>query len=648
MIRVRHGAVGALLILSACGTSAEPKLPVATFLSPENVNHLGSRFSPDGSRVAYWTPGTDGWDLVLANGDLNNPRTVSSQNIQQWGIVWSPDGKQLAFGASSGSSIDVMVVGADSGEPRHLTEAPGTEVPVAWHPRDNRMTYIATGQGGSLRGYFLDLGTGRSSAIPGNPLNNIAVWSPEGSRLALAPFGGLASVWIADSAGDRAQKLTQDGLEADPQWSPDGKEIAYVSRRTGTGDIYVVPVAGGEPRQLTRDIRDDVAPRWSPDGRWIAFISQRGRQTDVWVVPSAGGTEIRITDDAAEEANPQWIGKSERLAYHTGISGQAVWTISIEDGKEHRLTPDSLRVVNPFPSPDGKEVVYQVLRGGGVSDLQVVPMAGGAARILVSGAWNNNSPNWSPDGKNIVFQSNRSGNVDLWVVAAAGGEPLQLTNFPTDEQNPQWSADGEFVYFTSTNDAAPFSDVWKVPATGGAPVRVTRTGTVNALAVSLVSPDIFVQSVSGAAGQTLLGKVLPDGTIQTLWDKGNVNGITWLGLTPSGDSIGINAQLPGGGIGSYLLSTTTGQGRQVLGKGDAIGDFSSDGRYLAYWLGTATLDIGLIDMKDGSTRQLTRSPENEASYWWTADNKTIVMARISGRRRIAEVDLTDLLAKAKP
>jgi hypothetical protein len=104
--------------------------------------------------------------------------------------------------------------------------------------------------------------------------------------------------------------------------------------------------------------------------------------------------------------------------------------------------------------------------------------------------------------------------------------------------------------------------------------------------------------------------------------------------------------VPGGGDGSYLISTKTGQGRQVLKRSDQIGDFSRDGRWLAYWTGTATLDLGVIDMKDGSVHQLTQSPESEVAYWWGADNNTIVFARQSQRRRIAVVDLTDLLSRA--
>jgi hypothetical protein len=122
-----------------------------------------------------------------------------------------------------------------------------------------------------------------------------------------------------------------------------------------------------------------------------------------------------------------------------------------------------------------------------------------------------------------------------------------------------------------------------------------------------------------------------------------VTGFSWYGFTPKGDSLAINAELPEGGNGSFLISTKTGQGRQMLGKGDQIGDFSRDGRWLGYWSGTATLALGVVDMKDGSSRRLTKSPESETSYWWTADNNTIVFIRQSQRRRIAVADLSRVL-----
>jgi len=650
MIRTRYGAAGLLLIVSACGSGEKPPaVPVATLLSSEGVNHLQSRFSPDGSRVAWWMPGEDGWDLMIGKADLSGARVAFGHNVTTGPAVWSPDGRELAIASSASNPADIVIVPADSGPVRQLTNGPGFEFPGSWHPRGGRLTYGYTGEGGVVRGGFLDPATGASSPMPvtATPL---ATWSPDGSRLVLEAVNGNAGIWVADSAGGNPTRLTMEGLEGDARWSPDGTELAYVSRRTGTGDIWVMPAAGGTPRQLTHDIREDNSPRWSADGKWIAFISQRGRQSDVWVVPAAGGPEIRVTDDVAEEGNIQWVGQSNTLAYHTGISGQSLWALTVNDGKERRLTPDSLRINQIFPSPDGKDVVYEVLRGGGVSDLQVMPIAGGAARTLVAGSSINTAPNWSPDGKSIVFVSDRAGNFDIWIVPAAGGEPRQLTNWPSNEGNgaAQWSQDGSEVYFLSDRDATPFGDVWKVPAAGGEPTRVTKLGTISGLAKSTVGPDVFVLAAGGKGGQTVLGKVRPDGQLQVLWDKGNVASITWLGLTPSGDSMSLIVNMPSGGIGSYLMSTKTGQGRPMLGKNEQVGDFSPNGEWLAYWAGTSSLELSVVSMKDGSTKQLTHSPESETTYWWTSDNNTIVFQRQSQRRRIATVDLSELLAKATP
>lgn len=651
MIRMQFGIVCLLLVVAACGKGEKATgVPVATVLSPEGVNHIQSSFSPDGGRVAWWMPGEDGWDVMIAKADLSGARIAASHNLQTWNLVWSPDSREVTTGLSPVNVADIGIIPADSGPVRLLTNTPAFEVPTSWSPGGDRLTYTVTGEGAALRAAMLNPATGASTPLPADA-TPVARWSPDGKQLTLEALNGGAGIWVADSMGGNAKQLTTEGQEADARWSPDGTEIAYVSRRTGTGDIWVIPAAGGTPRQLTHDIREDNSPRWSPDGKWIAFFSQRGRQGDVWVVPAAGGTELRVTDDAAEEGNLQWVGKSNTLAYHTGISGQTLWALTLQDGKERRLTPDSIRIGQIFPSPDGKEVVYEVLRGGGVSDLQVMPIAGGAPRTLITGTSINTAANWAPDGKSILFLSNRAGNFDVFVVPAAGGEPRQLTTWPTNEGGntaAQWSPDGSQVYFLSPHDAAPFNDVWKVPAAGGEPVRVTSTGTINNLAVSLVSPDVFVQSVGGKGGATVLGKVQPDGKLQVLWERSNVVGLSWLSFTPTGDSLGINATLPGGGIGSFLISTRTGQGRQVLGKNDQIGDFSPDGNWLAYWTGNPNLEISVIDMKDGSTRRLTNTPENENTYWWTSDNNTIVFARQSQRRRIATVDLAELLSNATP
>ncbi len=662
MSRIRFGVLGAVLALSACG-KPDSGLPVETFLSPEGANHRGFRFSPDGSRVAYWAPGTGGWDLVVAGADLSNPHTLTTggPNIGPAGNapIWSPDGKLLAFASDAANIADVAVISADGGEVRRLTDTPGIELPIEWHPKGDRLAYLVIGEGGTFRTSVVSLASGQSSPLlsdasgQSSPLLSgmrqaFPHWSPDGSRLAIGINDrGSTTLWLADSSGANPKQVTTDGQEQFVGWSPDGTELLYVSRRTGTGDIWVLPVDSGKPRQLTRDVRDDDSPAWSTDGKWVAFRSTRGRQTDLWVVPAAGGTELRVTDNAAEEGGPQWVGKSSRLAFQTNSAVSALWVVTVADGKERRLTPDSIRVGSFRVSPDGREVVYQVLRGGGVSDLQVASLADGARRTLATGTADNWVYGYSPDGKTILFGSNRSGNQDVWTISAAGGEPRQLTTWSTNEHTADWTPDGSAVYFISNRDAK-IGDVWKVPASGGEPRRVTTVGNVNTLAQSSNSRDLFVNLLGGRGGQLALTKLRPDGTLQTLWDRTNVLAVVSQdGIMPGGDSVGIYTALPGAGQANYLISTRTGQGREILGKGDIVGDFSPDGTMLSYSSGSPNQHIGILNLKDATTRRLTNSPENELAYWWTRDSKTIVFLRWSPRNRIATVDLTRLLARGR-
>src|SRR5438128_11952220 len=102
MIRIRYAAAGLLLLGSACGGGGKgPALPVARLLTPEGVNHIQGKFSPDGSRVAYWTPGEDGWDVVIARADLSGARVAAEHNVQTFELVWSPDSRQVAIASSA-------------------------------------------------------------------------------------------------------------------------------------------------------------------------------------------------------------------------------------------------------------------------------------------------------------------------------------------------------------------------------------------------------------------------------------------------------------------------------------------------------------------------------------------------------------------
>jgi len=455
---------------------------------------------------------------------------------------------------------------------------------------------------------------------------------------------------VADSTGNNPRQLTHedddqtDGV-AQNVWSPDGKEFVYTSRRTGTGDVWIMPVNGDSARQLTRDVRDDYAPALSADGKWVAFLSDRGRQTDVWVVPAAGGTELRITDDEASEGDVQWVGREHKLAYHTGQSARRLVAISVADGSERTLTPDSIRVGGFDVSLDGQQIVYQIARGGGVSDLAVVPVAGGEPRTIVTGTADNYSPQWSPDGKRIVFLSTRSGTQHVWMVDGTGGTPRQLTDWSGFELAPQWSRDGKAIYFFSSHESTPLFDIWSMSADGGTPKRITTVGTVQGLTLSRNTPDIMVSTIGAKAGQIVTNRLMPDGSLRPLWDQGSSYGTTQFGFFAGGDSLGITADLPTGGRGSFLISKQTGKGHRILESGGLIDDVSPDGSQAVYRTPGANPNLALYSLKDGSTRRLTNTPESDGAFWW-AGPSTIVVNRTANRRRIAVVDLTAILQKA--
>jgi Tol biopolymer transport system component len=204
---------------------------------------------------------------MIAKADLSGARVAAGHNLQTWALYWSPDNRQIATGLSEVNVTDLGIIPVDSGAPRLLTNTAAFEVPSSWSSSGNRLTYTLTGEGSALRGAIMDPATGASTHFPASAnATPIARWSPDGKQLTLEALNGDAGIWIADSTGSNARQLTTERLETDPRWSPDGTEIAYVSRRTGTGDIWVVPAAGGTSRQ--------AHPRY-PGRRFPALVVRR-------------------------------------------------------------------------------------------------------------------------------------------------------------------------------------------------------------------------------------------------------------------------------------------------------------------------------------------------------------------------------------
>ena len=169
-------------------------------------------------------------------------------------------------------------------------------------------------------------------------------FSPDGRRVAFrSNRGGTQEIWVCDPDGRNAAQLTHFNgpLTGTPRWSPDGKWVAFDSRPEGQPDIYTIPAEGGPVRRITTEIAEDVVPSWSHDGRWIYFASNRGGAWQVWKAPVDGGPKVQVTQNGGFCAFESADGRY--LFYNRGRAVPGLYRMDLATGEEkaavERLKP---------------------------------------------------------------------------------------------------------------------------------------------------------------------------------------------------------------------------------------------------------------------------------------------------------------------
>ncbi|HEX8099116.1 MAG TPA: S9 family peptidase [Actinomycetota bacterium] len=236
----------------------------------------------------------------------------------------------------------------------------------------------------------------------------------------------------------------------DPRISPDGRLAAYVvwsidrDRNDYRGAIWVAALDGSEPpRQFTSGTKRDGDPRWSPDGKQLAFTSKRDGETgQLYVMPADGGEPRKLTDTKQDVELPVWSPDGTRIAFVSRVPAP-----EYDEKDEKRRAPRRF-----------KRLQYKLDNEGWTADrpkhLFVVPVDGsGPAGQLTSGDYEDDQPAWSPDGKTIAFASARHEDWDitlvrdLYLIDADGGEPELLTKSDGASSRPAFSPDGSRIAF---------------------------------------------------------------------------------------------------------------------------------------------------------------------------------------------------------
>jgi Tol biopolymer transport system component len=383
---------------------------------------------------------------------------------------------------------------------------------------------------------------------------------------------GRQSLWRIPVIGGTPRLLVSDAADGDP--SPDGARIAFVASTADSAGVrarlVVANADGTSARELWSSGATLIAgPRWSPDGKRIVIVrsgSQNSPSTLVVLNVANGAAREYRAPNGQTLSNACWDGTGNELIVAEGVGITAIQRGA--GGRLFRLDLGSGRYgplgwLENFPSyidllPDGRMVLSSVTARQNLREVALTAHDLSGAHALTTGLAIDRQPVYSPDGKSVMFSSNRGGTLDLWEASVETGEVHRVTDDPQDDWDPEYSPDGQAIFWCSNRSGS--YEIWTARRDGSAPHQLSRD-SLDAENPSVSPDDRWVIYSSAHPAKTGLWKLPLDG-----------------------------------GEGERLLRTST-----------LIPDLSPDGRYVSVILGTGTIEAQLA-VYDIEERKLLASP----------------------------------------
>jgi Tol biopolymer transport system component/DNA-binding winged helix-turn-helix (wHTH) protein len=443
-------------------TSDTPKNAAAVPFSAIKLNKLTNSgrailaaMSPDGKYVVHVSKDVDGESLWLEQvATESNLQIAKPEPVSYWGLTFSPDGEYVycVTAESNKGKPSLTMIPVLGGPPRKLPVGP--HGPISFSPDGRQFAFI-----NAYRDVF---------------------------HLNVADANGESARLIATSTPP--EKFID--ISVGPAWSHDGNEIACAVRKQDVaGYFYTVigiRVADGAKRSLSTRRWSDVGQIvWLPDASGLVVVARESPSapSQLWHLSLSGDDARRVTNDLNNYHGLSYnVRRGSLIAVQTNVVSN-VWVVPsvtldriergqlpFDSGSSLQIASASGRIEDVAWTPDG-QVVYVSYGADGSNVWLWEPNAQGPKQLTI-GARNIRGLAVSPDGRDLVFSSDRAGTFNLWRMDMSAGEPVRLTN-GEGEISPRYSPDGKWIVYQRGYQNS--GKIWRVPARGGEQIALTQT-----------------------------------------------------------------------------------------------------------------------------------------------------------------------------
>ncbi len=417
---------------------------------------------------------------VLFSSDLfNKPKPFSIDHYQvypatnfpghEYDAALSPDGTRVAYIADGPEVFIKMLRGEQT---LQLSQNEGKVSSPRWIPDGQGIVYASLMES-QLR--FLrvsPLGGARQTVYEDDQAFGIRGLSiaSDGQRLVYAKrssSSGAHQLWLLSIKNGERVQLTNPTLgtlgDIDPLFAPDGKSVIFVRGSDEvTKDIYKLNLADKSLTRLTHDNRKINGVAWSPDGNHLLFTSTRTGIYRLWSIEKNGGEPQSVSLGWESVQRPVTSIGVDALVFEDWKHTAKLVSVDLANPQVQPLKLSLRWDSNPSISPDGKSLVFASNRGGPFGIWRSELDSEGAYEWAnLDGAFIDN-PTWSPDGRQVVFDASPEGRTQLYLLDNGSSIPRLLSLGDFDNRTPAWSRDGKWIYFESNRDGTWQLYAWRV------------------------------------------------------------------------------------------------------------------------------------------------------------------------------------------